>query len=356
MHNLQLNEEQTMILDTVRKFVTDVAGPKALDTDEHSQFAREQFDGIGELGLYGAAVSEDAGGAGLGLVSLVVALEELGKGCTSTGRLFLTQAGVVAMALEGLDGAADAFEQVLMGSEVASYVGPEHGVAWNGSALEGTAEVVTGAGEAGVFVVAAHDADGNAVLCVAQKDAVTVEGVAALGFRATAPAKVSFGGSAATAVATGDEAKNAIARAALVTRVGGAALAAGSAFASVELGRSHTSQRIAFGKPLLRQQAVLHKLVEGRRRAEAAKHLAMHAARLADAGEDATAIAEMAFLTGVDAALHAADEGIQVHGGYGFTTEYHVERHYRDAKTLEVLDGGTTALRDALGQRTLAGV
>src|SRR5690606_19623568 len=108
------------------------------------------------------------------------------------------------------------------------------------------------------------------------------------------------------------------------------------------------AERVAFGKPLLQQQAVAHKLVEAARRTEAARHLTWHAARLADAGEDAAEAASRARLTAIDALLFAADEGIQVHGGYGFTVEYHVERHYRDAKTLEVLEGGTLRLRDAL--------
>lgn len=355
MNNQQLTEEQDLILDTVKKFVADVAGPKALDCDEHNQFAREQFDGLGELGLYGVSVPEDFGGAGLGALSLVLALEELGKGCTSTARLFLTQAGVVPTALQGLDSAADAFEKVLMGTEVAAFVGPDNGVAWNGSALEGSADVVTGGGEAGCFVVAAVTADGVPVLCLVEKGNANVEAVHALGFRAAAPAKVSFSGSAATLLAEGDDAKARIEAAQRIARLGAAALATGSTFASVELSRAHTSQRIAFGKPLLRQQAVMHKLVESRRRGEASKHLAWQAARMIDDGENADALVEMAFLSAVDAAVHAADEGIQVHGGYGYTTEYHVERHYRDAKTTEVLDGGASALRDSLSQRVLAG-
>jgi alkylation response protein AidB-like acyl-CoA dehydrogenase len=118
--------------------------------------------------------------------------------------------------------------------------------------------------------------------------------------------------------------------------------------AALRLTARHAGERIAFGKPLTAQQAVAHKLVEVRRRNEAARHLTYHAARLRDAGEDARAAAMLAKIEAIDAAVLAADEGVQIHGGYGYVVEYHVERYYRDAKTLEVLEGGIEFLRDQL--------
>lgn len=360
MHNLTLTEEQAMIQDTVRKFVQDVAEPQALDHDEHSKFVRPGFDALAELGLFGAAMPEDQGGAGLGLLSLVVALEEIGKACGSTGRVFLTQAGLCLGALEGLESGAEELGALAMGETIGAFVGPEHGVTaeadGDGVALTGAVDYVTAATEAGVLLVCARQG-GDALLVKVDPADATIEAVHALGYRAAAPGRITFDGTkvAGDAVlARGADAEAAFARAALAARIGGAALAVGSALASVEHGRRHAEERIAFGKPLARQQAVGHKLIESRRRAEAARHLAWHAARLADLGEDAEEVAEMARLTAVDAAVHAADESIQIHGGFGFTVEYHVERHYRDAKTLEVLDGGALELRDALVARMAA--
>ncbi|MEY2983258.1 MAG: hypothetical protein RL562_3485 [Planctomycetota bacterium] len=355
MHNLTLSDELSMIQDTVRKLVQDVVDPAALEHDEHRQFVRPAFEALAETGLFGAAIAEEDGGAGLGLLSLVVACEELGRACGSTGRLFATQAGTAARALAGLADAADVMEAVLMGETIVGFVGLEHGVAavLDGAAasVDGTARFVTGAGEAGLLLVAAATADGP-VLCAVDPSACAIEGHAhGLGYRAAAPAQVVFAHAAGRVLASGADAEAAIARAGIATDIGAAALAAGSAFASVELGRRHTAERIAFGKPLAKQQAVGHKLVEGLRRAEAARQLAYQAARVADAGGDAAGLAAMARLTAVDAAVHAADESIQVHGGFGYTVEYHVERHYRDAKTLEVLDGGACAVRDVLAAR-----
>ena len=88
MQNYDLTDEQSQILDTTRKFVADVAGPAALDHDEHRNFVRGSIDGIAELGLFGLPVAEEAGGFGLGMLSFVVAIEELAKGCGSTARPF----------------------------------------------------------------------------------------------------------------------------------------------------------------------------------------------------------------------------------------------------------------------------
>ncbi|HLU39068.1 MAG TPA: acyl-CoA dehydrogenase family protein, partial [Planctomycetota bacterium] len=146
----------------------------------------------------------------------------------------------------------------------------------------------------------------------------------------------------------GAEAEAALQRARTGGCIASAALACGIAAASHRLSLAHAGERIAFGKPLLALQAVQYKLVEMRRRIVGARHLTYHAARLLDLGEDATEAAMLAKIDAVDAAILAGDEGVQIHGGYGYVVEYHVERHYRDAKTLEVLDDGVDALRDRL--------
>ncbi|MGE0143035.1 MAG: acyl-CoA dehydrogenase family protein [Planctomycetota bacterium] len=356
MHNLELSEEQAMIQETVRKLVADVAAPNALHCDEHAEFVQKSFEGLLELGLLGAAVGEDQGGVGLGVIALVVALEELGRACGSSARLLLGQGASCAFALAGEAGAASAIASILGGETVAAFVGPEHGVAATskgaGFELRGRTAVVTAAGQAGLFVVAAK-LDGQDSLFVLPSDRVAVSPSHSLGYRACAPATVDFDGVIVTAdecVARGARASELLATARVVTHLGAAAIATGSALASIDHTMRHAKERIAFGKPLAKQEAVANKLVECRRRAEAARHLVFHAARLFDLGQDAAEAAKHARLSAIEAAVIAADEGIQIHGGYGYTVEYHVERHYRDAKTLEVLDGGAAAIRAELAR------
>jgi alkylation response protein AidB-like acyl-CoA dehydrogenase len=356
MHNLELSEEQAMIQETVRKLVADVAAPNALHCDEHEEFVQKSFEALAELGLLGAAVREDQGGVGLGVIALVVALEELGRACGSSARLLLGQGASCAFALAGESGAAAMLASILGGETVAAFVGSEHGLTATSKGseyeLRGRTAVVTGAGQAGLFVVAAKLA-GEDALFVLRQDQVAVRAARSLGYRACAPATLEFEGvtvAAGDCVARGARATELLAAARVVTHLGAAAIATGSAFASIDHTLRHARERIAFGKPLAKQDAVANKLVECQRRAEAARHLVFHAARLFDLGHDAADAAKHARLSAIEAAVIAADEGIQIHGGYGYTVEYHVERHYRDAKTLEVLDGGATAIRADLAR------
>ncbi|MFO1077664.1 MAG: acyl-CoA dehydrogenase family protein [Planctomycetota bacterium] len=344
MHNLQLTEDQDLIVDSVRKFVADVVAPKALEYDEHRAFARSGFDGLAELGVFGLSVGEAAGGAGMGLLPFVAALECIGEHSGALARLFTTQVQG-ALALEAAGGAE--LDGIVAGTTLAVFVGPEHGLAAANGAIRGGAELVPGGGEAGLFVVAATE-NGEPVLATVAPAAVERTPLRCLGLASSAPARLAFRGAAATVVARGAAAAAAIAKARLVAWLGGAAAAVGGGSAAIAATRKHASERIAFGKPLLVQQAVVRKLVEARQKVDAARHLAWHAARLHDLGQDAGEVAMQARVQAVDALVHAADEGIQIHGGFGYTVEYHVERHYRDGKTLEVLDGGSEALRDRL--------
>ncbi len=349
MHNLQLTEDQDLIVDTVRKFVTDVVAPKVLDQDEHRQFVRAEFDGLAELGLFGLCVSEANGGVGMGYLPFVAALESIGEHSSSLARLWIGQAQAAA-ALEGA-GSAE-LEAVIGGAVLAAYVGPEHGVVFADGKLQGSADLVPAGMQADRIVVAAT-AQGAPVLVLVDGAAVEKRERRALGLASAAPAQLLFDGVPATSLATGDVAIAAIDRANLTAWIGCAATATGGGVASIAAAKRHAGERIAFGKPLLAQQAVADKLVEAARLVEGARHVTWHAARLADLGLDATAVAMQAKLSAIDAMVFAADEAIQIHGGFGYTVEYHVERHYRDGKALEVLDGGTGTLRALLAARQL---
>ncbi len=346
MHGFELSDEQTMVQETVRKLVREDIGPSALAHDEHRSFARGGFEQLAEMGFLGLPVSEDAGGAGMGMVAFAIALEELAKGCGSTARLVLVHAGLSGLALEGLEAGGELIENIVTGGKLVSFIGPESKIMAVGDELTGVVPMATAAMEADLFLVAATGEEPG--LFVVSSDKVERRDVAALGFRASAPGEVTFAGQGAR-IASGSDAKAATERATLAACVGGGAIATGLATASFELALVHAHDRVAFGKPLFRQQAVGHKLVEGLRQFHAARHLVYRAAELVDAGSDTALQASMlAKLDAVEAAVLGADEAIQIHGGFGFTVEYHVERHYRDAKTLEVLDHGADWLRDQL--------
>lgn len=350
MHNLQLTEDQELIVETVRKYIADAVAPVVLEHDEHRTFARAEFDGLAELGMFGLLTSEDSGGAGMGLLPYAAALEAVGEQCSSLARLFIGQSQC-ALALESV--ASDALEGVMMGSTLAVFVGPEHRVTIADGKATGTVELLPGAGEANTLLVTATD-NGETVLAQVDPGATAREALRSLGLASSAPARVDLTGAAAEIIARGEAAQSAIDGARRAAWIGVAAAAVGGGKACVEAAKKHAGERIAFGKPLLAQHAVVRKLVESRQGVDAARHLVCHAARLFDSGLDGRESALQARVSAVDAMVHAADEAIQILGGYGYTVEYHVERHYRDGKTLEVLDGGSGQLRDQLAECVLA--
>lgn len=347
MHNLQLTDDQEMVVDTVKKLVADAVAPKVQELDEHRTFVREWFDGLAELGVFGVSLAEDKGGAGMGLLPYVAALESVGAQSASLARLWIGQMQCIA-ALEVLGG-GDLLDELAAGAKLGAFVGPEHGITIADGKVSGSAELVPAAMPADVLLVAAGD--GSAVVAV-EAAACGREELRPLGLASAGCGKVSCEDVAGTAL-DGDAAA-AIAKAELVAWLGTAAAAVGGGRGANNLSRSHAGERIAFGKPLLKQQAVQRKLVECGRAVDAARQLTWHAARLADLGQDATEAAIQARIAAVDAMVLSADEGIQIHGGFGYTVEYHVERHYRDGQTFGVLDHGTGALKDRLAATQFA--
>lgn len=355
MHNLQLTEDQDMIVDTIRKFVADVVAPSAQELDEHRTFVQDQFAGLAELGVFGLCVAEASGGVGMGLVPFVAALESIGAHSSSLARLWITQVQS-ALALDAATSdshSREALGEVVAGAKLFAFVGAEHGITWQGGKLAGAARFVSGGEGAQSFVVVASE-NGAPVLLLVDAGQCKRTALRALGLASAGCTAVGFDGLAGKVIARGSDAVAAIARAELVAWLGVAATAVGAGYASIAAAKKHAGERIAFGKPLLVQEAVQRKLVECKRAVDAARQLAWHGARLHDLGEAATEFAMTARIAAVDAMVRAADEAIQVHGGFGYTVEYHVERHYRDGKTFEVLDGGSEALRNRLAVLALA--
>jgi alkylation response protein AidB-like acyl-CoA dehydrogenase len=279
----------------------------------------------------------------MGLVPFVAALESVGTHSSSLAAAWIAQVqGALALETAGSALAGDA----VGGAQRVAFVGPEHGLTLANGRVQGVARVVPLGLEAGQFVVAATD-NGAPVLAVVAAAGVDRKAIHGLGLASAACAMVQFG-APATVVATGTVAQAAIRKAQIAGWIGVAATACGGGSGALAVARQHAAERIAFGKPLLVQEAVLRKLVECKRGIDAARQLAWHAARLHDLGQDATEAAIGARLAAIDAMVAAGDEGIQILGGFGYTVEYHVERHYRDGKVFDVLDGGGEGLRHKL--------
>jgi alkylation response protein AidB-like acyl-CoA dehydrogenase len=223
-----------------------------------------------------------------------------------------------------------------------------------GFTLGGTQALVANATTAGVFVVVARlDGKPAAFLLASDTPGLRVAPVARpLGWRGAGCGSVRLDGVTAPAgsrLAGGGER-----RAAAAARLSVAAVAVGLAQGALDRGAAYAKERVAFGKTLSQQQAVSLKLGEMALKTDAARHLVRHAARLLDAGEDLERESLVAKVAASECATYCGDEAIQIHGGYGYVREYHVERIYRDAKTCEVAAGTNESCRLLVSARVLS--
>ncbi|HEU5324007.1 MAG TPA: acyl-CoA dehydrogenase family protein [Methylomirabilota bacterium] len=295
------------------------------------------------LGLLGALVPAERGGLGLDLLTCVMLLEELARGSATVAAL--VGAHLTATALLAGDGAPDGAERLLAAMARGEALGA---LALGGAVrarrergellLAGDAGLVAAGARAGLVLVRARTDDGRA-LCAAlprgTPGAAVGEAEATLGLRGAAACALALDGARlpvhAVLGAADIREEEAVEAALALARLTGAAVAVGLAQAAFEAALRYAQQRTAFGKPIYEHQAVQLKLADMAARVTAARRLAYRAAETA--GPDGIACA-LAWLDAADAAREVTLESMRVHGGYGYTTEFPVERYYRDAAQL----------------------
>ncbi len=381
-HNLMLSEEQEMIRETARKFAEDVLAPIAEEIDRASRFPKDTFGQMAELGFLGLPVDDTIGGAGMGHLAYAIALEEFARVCASTAWTLASHLSLCTnlIASAGSPEQREAFVGPLASGEVfgafaltereagsdAASIATTARVDGDDYVIDGSKAYVTNANIAGTFVVIARtDADPeagakglSAFIVAADSAGMTIEpGPEKLGMRAADWGHVRFDGvrvPAANRIGAEGEGFVIAMQAIDAGRVALAAIALGIGQGALERATQYSQERIAFGKPLVKQQAVLFKLANMQIQLAASRHLVYHAARLQEAGgEVRPADAAIAKITASECAMRCTDEAIQIHGGYGYVSEYAVERMYRDAKFCEIGEGTNEICRMVVGRSLL---
>ena len=358
--NFELDETQEMIRDSVRSFVAGRVKQPAMKWNEGHGDAREALAELGELGLLGVLVPEKAGGAGLDILTLALSLAELAEG----------DAGLAAMVAHhnavGLGHllAADFSDRKLLGTfatgaSLVCRAASEGRAHLDSAALSTTATrsedgqwTVTGAkrlvplgGLASHAVVTATTDDGPAALLVAldaegvQRNAVDT----LVGLRTCDVIDLRFDD--AVAVAHLGSADAVEARVQALARITTAAIAIGVSRAALAAGVGYTLERKQFGKPIARFQPMQWQTADSATELEAAELLTWRAAWQLAKGEVKDHAVKKAAIFAVEAAQRVADRALQMHGGYGYTVDFPVERHFRDAATLRVLADGPNLQR-----------
>jgi len=363
--NLYYTEEQLAVRDAAREFAQNVLKSGVIERDTHMTYPEAEVKQMGEMGFLGMMVSPEYSGGGMDTISYVLAMEEISKIDNSCSVIMSVNNSLACWGLEtyGTEAQKQQYLKPLASGEMLGCFclsEPEAGSDATSQRttaidkgdhylLNGTKNWITNGSKAQVqLVIAQTDASKgykgiNALIVESQWDGVTIGGKEdKLGIRSSdthsimySDVKVpkenlikedGFGFKFAMKTLSGG-------------RIGIAAQALGILSGSLELSAAYAEERVAFGKPIARHQSISNKLADMSTAAEAAKLLVHRAAWLKDQGLPYDNAASMAKLYAADAAMKHSVEAVQVHGGYGFVKEYHVERLMRDAKITQIYEG-----------------
>ncbi len=379
--NFSFSEEQLMIQKAAREFAQQQCLPGVIDRDEKQMVPKEQLLQLAELGLMGMMTSADYGGAGMDTISYVLAMEEISKVDSSVSVAMSVNNSLVCWGLEHFANEEQKLQylvplaqgkkegQLYIGAfllsepEAGSDATHQHTEAKDMGdhyVINGIKNWITNGSTASVYLVIAQTdyTKGhkgiNAFIVEKNTPGISV-GVKEnkLGIRGSDTHSISF-----TDVKVpktnriGEEGFgfNFAMKTLNGGRIGIAAQALGIASGAYELALSYSKQRKTFGKPIHEHQAIQFKLAEMATRIEAARLLCLKAAWEKDNHLDYTTSAAMAKLQASDTAMWVTTEAVQVHGGYGFVKEFHVERLMRDAKITQIYEGTSEIQKMVIGR------
>jgi butyryl-CoA dehydrogenase len=377
--NFDLTEEQKMIRDTARDFANREVAPKAATIDREGRWPTELVKQMGELGFMGMAIPDTWGGSGMDCVSYVLAMEEISRACASTGVIMSVNNSLfcdpvlkwgtdhqkrayLVPCASGKKLGCFALTEPMSGSDAQTMVTAVETVG-SDLILNGSKNFITCGNHADfaiIFAVSARDGKKlrhHALLFPTDHPGVT-----------TSPPDEKLGIHGAHSCTfyfenvrlnqehiLGPEHQGF--KVAMVTldggRIGIAAQALGIARASLEKSIAYSKERRAFGGPIANLQAIQFMLADMAVELDAARLLTLRAAWMKDQGMRHSNESAMAKLFASEAATRIAHRGIQIHGGYGYTVEYGLERHYRDARITEIYEGTSEIQRVVIAANAL---
>ena len=373
-------EDQELLRRTVREFAEAEIRPHVMEWDEAQAFPMDLLPKLASLGLTGIQFSEEYGGAGLSGVDYCICIEELARVCPAVALSVAAHNGLCTahIALVGTEAQKRRFLPRLVRGEVLGAWGlTEAGAGSDAAGMrttavrDGDAWVIDGAK---TFIT--HGRTGGVMVVIAVTDrsqghrgisAFIVEhgtpGMSAgkkenkLGMRASDTSEVIFTGCRVPAAQLlGREGEGFINTLQVLDagRIGIAALSVGLAQGAYEAARAYAKERRQFGRPIASFQAIQWKLADTGTRIEGARLLTYRAAHLKDRGVRMTREASMAKLYASEIAVRAADDCVQIHGGYGFVKDYPAEKYFRDVKLLTIGEGTSEIQRLVIARQLLA--
>jgi alkylation response protein AidB-like acyl-CoA dehydrogenase len=377
----QLTEEQKMIQQAMRDFAQTELLAGVIERDTHQKFPAEQIKKLGELGIMGLMVDPKYDGAGMDTISYVLAMEELSKVDASTSVCVSVNNSLVCYGLEKF-GSEEQKEKYLKplarGEKIGAFCLSEPEAGSDATSqkttaedkgdyylLNGTKNWITNGSSASIYLVIAQtnpelgprgincliverDMPGFVVGTKEDKMGIRGSDTHTLLFNDVKVPKANrigedgFGFKFAMQTLAGG-------------RIGIAAQALGIASGALELALAYSKQRKAFGTEIKNHQAIQFKLADMATEVEAARLLCLKAAWTKDQGLDYNLISAQAKLYASEIAQRVTNEAVQIHGGYGYVKEYHVERMMRDAKITQIYEGTSEVQKIVISREVLKG-
>jgi alkylation response protein AidB-like acyl-CoA dehydrogenase len=379
--NFQLSEEQLAVREAAREFAELELKPGVIERDKLMKYPVEEVKKMQDLGFMGMMTAPEYGGGGMDTVSYVVAMEEISKIDSSCSVIMSVNNSLVCWGLEtfGTDfQKVNYLSPLASGEKIGAFCLSEPEAGSDATMqrttaedkgdyylLNGTKNWITNGGSSNIHLVMAQTNPEkghrgiNALIVESDWEGVTIGAKEdKLGIRASdthsimySDVKVpkenrigddGFGFKFAMQVLSGG-------------RIGIAAQALGIASGAYELALAYAQEREAFGKPIHKHQAIAFKLADMATEIEAARLLVYRAAQFKDQGLDITGASAMAKLFASEVAMRHTIEAVQIHGGYGYVKEYHVERLMRDAKITQIYEGTSEIQRLVIARNILKG-
>jgi butyryl-CoA dehydrogenase len=363
--NFELTEEQRMIQEMARNFAEKEVAPLAAELDETHRFPVELAQKMGELGLMGVAIPEQYGGAGMDYVCYAIAMEEVSRACANTGVIMSVNNSLVCDPLvkNCTEEQKHRFLAPLASGKKIGCFGLTEPSAGSDAVNQKTTAVLAGdqwvLNGSKIFITNGSHADTAIVFAVTDKSKkakgistfVVEKGTPGfrvgkierkLGLNASGTSELIFedcripkdnllgelGAGFKIAMQTLD-----------AGRIGIGAQAVGIARAAMEQSAKYALERVQFDQPIAKFQAIQWMLADMATEIDAARLLVYRAAHLKDTGKRHSAESAMAKLFASETAMKTATKAVQIHGGYGYSKEYPVERNFRDAKITEIYEG-----------------
>ncbi|MDG1724621.1 MAG: acyl-CoA dehydrogenase [Bacteroidia bacterium] len=379
--DFKLSEEHLMIQQAAKDFAESELLPGVIDRDNEQRFPTEEIKKLGELGMMGMMVAPKWGGSGMDTISYVLAMEEISKIDASSSVVMSVNNSLVCWGIEkyGNDDQKERFLIPLASGQIHGgfcLSEPEAGSDATSQKttatdmgdhylLNGTKNWITNGRTGSTFLVMAQtdiEKGHKGINCLiitsdmkgftvgSKEDKLGIRGsdTHSIMFQDVKVPKANrlgeegFGFKFAMQVLSGG-------------RIGIAAQALGIASGAYERSLQYSKERKAFGTEIMNHQAIQFKLADMATRIEASRLLCLKAAALKDSGEDYSQASSMAKLYASETAMWVATEAVQIHGGYGFVKEYHVERMMRDAKITQIYEGTSEVQRIVIARSILKG-